>query len=42
VSDRRRKKALNEGTDTVAVIMWEIPMLAAVRSTIWFGTWIKG
>ncbi len=34
VSDRRRKRALNEGMDVVAVIMTEIPMLAEVRSTI--------
>ncbi len=42
MSDRRRKKALDEGTDTVAVIMWEIPMLAAVRSTNWLGDSIMG
>lgn len=28
-----RKKAFDEGIDTEAAIMWEIPMLAAVRST---------
>jgi len=35
VSDHRRKKAVNEGTDRVSPIMSKSPMLAAVRSTIW-------
>jgi hypothetical protein len=37
VTDRRRKEALTEGMDIVAVLMSEIPRLAAVRSTILFG-----
>ena len=37
VSDRRRKRTLDEETDVVAVIMSEIPVMAAVRSTILLG-----
>ena len=37
MTDRRRKKAISEGTDTVIVIMSEIPVMAAVRSTILLG-----
>jgi hypothetical protein len=37
MSDHRRKQALTEGMDIMAVIMSEIRMLAVVRSTVWLG-----
>jgi len=33
VSDRRRKRTIDEVMDVVMIIMSRIPMLAAVRST---------
>lgn len=37
MTDRRRKRAIDEEANGVTVIMSKIPMLAAVRSTIWLG-----
>ncbi|MBL9168947.1 MAG: hypothetical protein JNN07_14500 [Verrucomicrobiales bacterium] len=41
VTDRRRKRAHGGLADGVTVIMSEIPLQVAVRSTIWFGTPVR-